>query len=120
MGDLSDYWREAREYKRDLRSNWHECPHCAERYGTGTLTPPGCNCRNCGWEAPGVRGSDRKAARRAERDRFHRERADQARRDKSGADRTCRFCGKVLGSRLDEEQHEQSVHAKRIAKEAAQ
>jgi hypothetical protein len=53
MGDVGDYWRDARAYRRSVRAHWHECPTCAQMYGTGTKVPPGCECHNCGWLAPG-------------------------------------------------------------------
>ena len=58
MGDVGDYWREHKEYKRKERSRWHECPHCAVAFGgNGTLTPPGQKCRNCDWVAPSAEGN---------------------------------------------------------------
>lgn len=58
MGDEGEYWRAHREYVREQRRNWVECPICAEAFGGhGTKTPPGKKCYNCGWQAPNVDGS---------------------------------------------------------------
>jgi len=52
MSESGDFWRAYKDQKRAARRHYHECPTCAERYGTGTKVEPGHRCRNCGWEAP--------------------------------------------------------------------
>lgn len=116
MGDVGDYWREHKQYKRSIRSHWVECWTCAERFGgNGTKVPPGTNCRNCGWLAPGKLGDDvRQGKRDLEWERIETE-AKEARRAEEKrrvlAARTCPHCKRVLGSKAGREQHVASVHA---------
>jgi hypothetical protein len=56
--DAAAYWADYETLKREARKTWAECPTCRARFGSGTLVPPGEECRNCGWLAPGER-SDR-------------------------------------------------------------
>lgn len=62
MSDYGDFCREQRQERQSLRMHWHECPHCAVRFGTGTLVAPGKTCRHDGWKAPGKKGDDYRAA----------------------------------------------------------
>lgn len=53
MGDLDDDFRAMRDYRRQVRATWVECPECRIAYGgNGTKNPPGVRCRNCGWVDP--------------------------------------------------------------------
>ena len=114
MGDMGDYWRGHREYKRTVRSFWHECPHCAGMYGTGTKTPPGEACRNCGWIAPGERGSDIVCAQSKLADEAAaaetRAAEKAARRNRSILLRTCGNCGKVFKSERARGDHQKDKH----------
>lgn len=114
MGDVGDYWNDARNYRRARRAHWHECPTCAVRYGTGTLVAPGQKCRNCDWIAPGQRGDDVHAA---ERDLDWESVQEQQRAEKKAralSERTCRYCNKVFKQPHGRKHHEQSVHARRL------
>jgi len=113
MGDVGDYWREHKEFKKRLRSHWHECPSCAVAFGTGTLVAPGRKCRNCDWKAPGVPGEDLEKARRAT-EAFEIE--AEARVEKQArklAERTCKFCKKVFGTPHGRAEHERQKHKAR-------
>jgi len=75
---FGDDMREHRQWMQARKKYWHECPDCKVSFGTGTSTPPGGTCRNCGWAAPGERGSDVRAAqadRAAEKERKRRKSA---------------------------------------------
>ena len=61
MGDMGDYWREHKEYKRELRTFWHECPDCKVAFGTASLVAPGRRCKHHKWLAPGNVGDDKAA-----------------------------------------------------------
>ena len=41
MGDVGDYWKDARERRWKARLSWEECP-------CGRKVPPGRPCPNCG------------------------------------------------------------------------
>lgn len=114
MGDVGDYWREQRNYKRAVRSFWHECPHCAGVYGTGTKVPPGTACRNCGWVAPGEKGSDKvraqsKLAEEAAEDESRRINKE-AKRQRLLTLRTCKVCGKVFKDQRARCHHQKDKH----------
>jgi hypothetical protein len=71
MGDIGDYWSEAREYRRDARSMWIECSSPGCQFGGNPVkVAPGRKCHHCGEIAPGERGSDTRYARRQEQSRF--------------------------------------------------
>ena len=67
MSDYGEFCKEQREHKQALRRHWHECPHCKEKFGTGTLTAPGHGCKHSKkpwhpkWKAPGDQGDDQRA-----------------------------------------------------------
>lgn len=65
VGDVGDYWRENREFKRKMRSFWYECPNC-DFGGNPPKVAPGFKCHHCGWQAPGKQGDDIKKAREAQ------------------------------------------------------
>tara|TARA_R100000544_G_scaffold34719_3_gene21654 strand:+ start:23353 stop:23715 length:363 start_codon:yes stop_codon:yes gene_type:complete len=114
MGDLGDYWREHREYKRALRMFWPECPTCAVTYGTGTKTPPGEACHNCGWIAPGERGSDKARAKAHLSAQYEDEQERAARKAEKRARlmalRTCRACGRQFKTERARINHERDAH----------
>ena len=65
--ELAEEWQTLRQ-ARSRRQFWIECPHCKERFGTGTKVAPGARCRHSRqkwhpeWIAPGNRGDDWRAA----------------------------------------------------------
>ncbi len=110
MGDVGDFWKDVRDDRRRRRAHWHECPDCSVRYGTGTLVPPGCNCRNCDWRAPGQRGDDERAAKAqldAEAKQAAADAVNKAARLKL---RTCGCHGKVFKTITARQHHEANVH----------
>lgn len=116
-GDVGDYWNEAREDRRAIRRHWHECPDCAVSFGTGTLVAPGEKCRHDGWQAPGQKGDDRRAARQDHKDEewqeFNSEWRKLRAQDKTrrrNVLRTCRKCGKKLKSTQARKAHEKDKH----------
>lgn len=116
MGDMGDYWREARDYRRAARSQWHECPSAGCQFGGNPVkVAPGGRCRHCGWIAPGQRGEDARYARK----RVAEIAADQDRRDRDRAltmsKRTCKLCGKRLATIPGCEQHMRDKHGSKEA-----
>lgn len=79
------------DFTRAIRAHWHECPTCAAMYGgNGTKVAPGETCLNCGWDAPGERGDDMRAAG------FESEKEKRARWRQAVADKAfmrCNDCG---------------------------
>lgn len=111
MGDVGDYWNEARAFKRDARRLWLECPSPGCQFGGNPVkVAPGDKCRHCGWRAPGARGSDSRYARAQERKRFLVEEDATERRWKKDEGRTCAVCGKRLKSSTARQQHERDKH----------
>jgi len=111
MGDVGEYWRDAREYRRARRVHWHEClsPGC-QFGGNPVKVPPGEPCRHCGVVAPGARGEDkRKADVSIEITAKQQERAERRRRE-SLQRRTCTLCAKVLFSAEAVRSHMRDKH----------
>ena len=99
MGDLGDYWRDARAFRRAARTQWAECPSAGCQFGGNPVkVAPGENCRHCGWTAPGARGSDVAHARQDEQKRFAEEAAADADRTARREKLTCPKCGKKFPS----------------------
>jgi len=107
MGDVGDYWNDVREHKRAVRMHWHECPNCERKFGTGTKVAPGCDCRNCGWRAPGKKGDDhRQAYRRENENKAERWRANIAAKNFQ----LCGRCGAFFIDLETLEAHEDRRH----------
>ena len=112
---MSDLWRDARAFKRDMRANWHDCPNCV--YGDNARkVAPGCTCWECGWEAPGRKGDDISKAREAEAVRFASELAEEDERKKRRALRTCDVCRHVFPNKESMQKHRSVMHKRRLAK----
>lgn len=109
MSDMGDFYREQREERRRLRAHWHECPDCAVRFGTGTSVPPGGTCHNCGWEAPGERGDDRRAADLLDRRLRAQEAAKRAKRERH-FEFECPYCERKFRTPADRGRHVAAVH----------
>jgi hypothetical protein len=111
MGDIGDYWSEAREYRRDARSMWIECSSPGCQFGGNPVkVAPGRKCHHCGEIAPGERGSDTRYARRQEQSRFLTEAEREEEQKKLIQKRTCTQCGKRLRSKQGRLDHERDVH----------
>lgn len=62
MGDVGDYWRDAKEHRREERDKHTiECPGCPPNRSATRLWP-GQTCRVCGYTDPRKKGE--KARRR--------------------------------------------------------
>ena len=118
MSELAEHWRDARAFKRDMRSQWHDCPNCIYG-GNARKIAPGCKCHECGWRAPGRAGEDIERAREIEAERFASELADEAERRERVAARTCDFCKKTFASKEAMSKHRGMVHRKRLEKAGA-
>jgi ferredoxin len=114
MGDL---YRELREFKRDMRTAWHECPSSGCQFGGNPVkVAPGCKCRHCGWRAPGKIGDDKAAAYKLEAERHEREQRAKTERDAKRAKRTCPLCRHVFGSPAAMQAHLATRHRKRMGR----
>lgn len=114
MSEMGDDFRAQREFRREARSQWHDCPNCIYG-GNARKIAPGAACHECGWVAPGRRGEDLEHARRAERttwDDEARDLAQKAARQADQADRTCDICKRVFGNRDSLRMHRRMKHAK--------
>jgi hypothetical protein len=98
MGDMGDYWRDVRDWKRNVRRSWHECPNC-DFGGNPPKVAPGCTCRHCGWEAPGERGDDIRNANAIEQPEPR---------------TTCRECGREFADANSCFQHERDKHGRKV------
>ena len=106
MSEMGDFYREMRQERSALRRHWHECPHCAVRFGTGTSVAPGGRCRNCGWQAPGEHGDDRRAVKAAERAE-----REERRRKEAKNPFPCPYCDRRLKTPAGRGEHVQKLHA---------
>lgn len=112
MSSYGDFCREQRKARQRVRMFWHECPHCAQRFGTGTSVAPGGNCRNCGWDAPGQPGDDMRAADDLERRTW-------SPKSKQRGDWNCPYCEMSFATRQARGSHVNKKHgAEHIEKRA--
>lgn len=117
MSDMVEMYREQREFTRDRRAHWHECPSEGCQFGGNPVkVAPAGKCRHCGWIAPGERGSDIAAARNTAKEREDQHAAELADKAARQADRTCEFCKRVFPHARAMRQHRAMYHAKRVAK----
>lgn len=111
MSDMGDDFRAMREFKRDARQLWVECPSPGCDFGGNPVkVAPGSKCRHCGWMAPGERGSDVALARQKEKERWRAEEAAADRKARTQAERTCPQCGKNLRTKAGMLQHVKDKH----------
>lgn len=116
MSEYGEFCRDMRQFKRDRRSNWHECTSPGCQFGGNPVkVAPGRPCRHCGVTAPGERGRDVDLARSLAE---HREEqaAEAAAEKRSRRElRTCPHCGKICKSRDGREHHVRMKHGGRHA-----
>ena len=106
MSEMGDFDREQRRQRSKLRAHWHECPHCAVAFGTGTSVAPGGQCRNCGWDAPGEAGDDRRAVAAWDRTQEKRRQFREAKRIYP-----CPYCPRRFTTSEGRGKHVNRIHA---------
>lgn len=113
MSDYGDFCREQRQARSRLRFHWHECPHCAVLFGTGTSVAPGRTCRrHPDWRAPGEVGDDERAAHMADEDaeRVRINKVKQRAIKEASFNYPCPYCARRFQTPLGRGKHVQSKH----------
>lgn len=104
MSSYGDFCRDQRKARQRVRMHWHECPTCAVAYGTGTSVAPGGTCRNCGWDAPGNRGDDMRAADEADKQEW-------SKKPRNRGDWECPYCDMSFATKSARGGHVSKKHA---------